>query len=51
MRALSGSVFVTLQGVFAAQPVDVVRVGVRVDVEVAVFGADGAVAVVGGGVC
>lgn len=48
MPPLARPVFIPSEFFSAAQPFDVVRVRRRVDVQVAVFGADGAVAVVGG---
>ncbi len=42
-------VFISRHFVFAVQPFDIVFVGGRVDVQVTVFGADGAVAGEGGG--
>lgn len=48
MPPFTSPVFIAAQFVPPAQPFDVVRVGGGVDVEVAVFGADGAVAIVGG---
>lgn len=47
MPPLASPVFIAAEFFSAAKPFDVVRVGRRVDVEVAVFGADGAVAIVG----